>query len=660
MKKKILLIHPETPATYWSFKYILKILGRRAAFPPLGLMTVAALIPDNYEVKLVDMNTSPLEERDIVNADLVFLSAMIIQKESFELVAARCAGLGKTVIAGGPYPTSLYKNIEGVDHFVLGEAELTLPHFLRDYENGKPRKIYQSKDKPDLSTSPIPRFDLVKHGNYTTMSLQYSRGCPFNCEFCDIIEMFGRVPRTKDPVQFISEMDALYKTGYRGPLFIVDDNFIGNKNRVKSLLPAVAAWQKKKKYPFMIFTEASINLASDEELMDLMVDAGFNKVFLGIETPDEKSLRQSQKEQNLRLGLLDAVAKIQGKGMEVTAGFILGFDSDPPDIFDIQIDFIRRSGIPMAMVGLLTVLPNTQLYRRLESENRNLKQTSGNNTHDLQLNFAPVMDAEVLVKGYKKVISHIYRPTEYFNRCLIMMKTMPEGRFYAGAVTPRMLLLAVRIFLFSFVRQIFTSYCIQYLEYLAAALKIRIGLFPKAIKMAMFGYHFYKITQEIIAVADFSASIEKISRGLRSRIENIRFNRIEDIIHDLLSLDVSVLERRLIMKIQKRYKTFHQDFRSHIEEPMRRLGDDFKIYTEIVAESLRKKFESGMPNLKAARELNRYSQKIKNKLKRKYRYINRDFRAHFGGLFDFFGARIDTLVHDFESRHNAQRQDAGR
>jgi radical SAM superfamily enzyme YgiQ (UPF0313 family) len=653
MKKTILMIYPETPAAYWSFKHILKIVGRRAAFPPLGLMTVAALVPDRYEVRLVDMNVTSLKAEDILGADFVFISAMIIQKDSFEQAVACCKDLGNTVVAGGPYPTSSYEKITGVDHFILGEAETVMSQFFIDFEKGNPQKVYQCTKKPDMSSSPVPRFDLIKQRNYTTMSLQYSRGCPFNCEFCDIIEMFGRVPRAKGPVQFVGEMDALYKTGYRGPLFIVDDNFIGNKRNVKKLLPAISAWQKERRYPYMIFTEASVDLADDEELMDMMIDAGFNKVFLGIETPVQESLILSQKRQNVRIELKDGIEKIQRKGMEVTAGFILGFDSDPADVFDIQVDFINRSGIPMAMVGLLTALPNTQLYRRLESEDRITKETSGNNTNAFEVNFKPVMGIENLVNGYKKVISRIYDPGAYFSRCLVMMKRMPRGRFYAGAATPRMMLYVVRIFLLSFIRQVCSFYGNRYLKFLAKALSISPGCFPKAIKMALFGHHFYKITRGILAADDFSASIEKLRIGLRTRIEKIRVEKIEDVMRDLFSLDAALLERRFIIKAQKKYAALQQDFSKIIEEQMKRLGDEFKAYIEMMLQSLRKRFESGTTQESAVKELKLRLKEIKNRLKRRYRYLNGDFQAYFHGLFNFFNARIDNLIREFESRCEA-------
>jgi radical SAM superfamily enzyme YgiQ (UPF0313 family) len=652
MKYNILMIYPEIPMTYWSFKYILKLVGRRAAFPPLGLMTVAALLPEQYEAALVDMNTAPLKERDIIAADLIFISAMIIQKESFERVVALCKSLGKTVVAGGPYPTGSHKNITGVDHFVLGEAEITLPLFLSDWELGVPHALYLCDDRPDITKTPVPRFDLVKHRHYTTMSLQYSRGCPFNCEFCDIIELFGRVPRTKEPAQFIAEMDGLYRTGYRGPLFIVDDNFIGNKRNVKKLLPAITRWQKEKAYPFMITTEASINLADDEELMDMMIDAGFNKVFLGIETPVEESLKQAGKSQNTKVSLLESVERIQRKGMEVTAGFIIGFDSDPENVFDLQMDFIRKSGIPMAMAGLLLALPNTQLYRRLESEGRIIKESTGNNTHNFRLNFIPVLDKDLLVQGYKSFLSRIYTPREYFNRCLILMSRMPKGRVGRGAFSFWTILLVIRIFLSSMFRQVFSSYGKQYLQYLSAAVRLKPGMFPKAVKMALFGYHFFRITKEIVDVDDFSVSIEEIRQSLRYRIERISFDRLEDILGDIFTLDHGVLDKAFVARVLKKYRLLYDDFHANIEEPMKRLMDEFQVYIEMVTLSMKKKLEGMIANGGGSiRELKEYCSEIKHQARKKYRYLNRDLRRYFDGLLEFFDNRIDTIIIELESRY---------
>lgn len=650
MKKKILLVYPETPMTYWSFKYILKLVGRRSAFPPLGLMTVASIIPNRYDVSLVDMNTDGLRERDVASADLIFISAMMIQKESFEKVVSLCNKLGKTVVAGGPYPTGSHQYITGVDHFVLGEAEITLPLFLGDWERGAPRSLYLSSEKPDITQTPVPRFDLVKHRYYTTMSLQYSRGCPFNCEFCDIIELFGRVPRTKTAEQFLAEMDALYDTGYRGPLFIVDDNFIGHKKNVKELLAAVSEWQKERSYPFMITTEASVNLADDGELMDLMVDAGFNKVFLGIETPVAESLELTGKKQNLKGSLLQGVERIQRAGMEVTAGFIIGFDSDPDNVADLQMDFIRESGIPMAMAGLLIALPNTQLYRRLKSEGRILAETSGNNTHSFTTNFIPTMDGEKLAKEYKKLIARIYTPREYFARCLTLMERMPRSNVGRGAYSFWTILLVVRIFLSSVFRQIFSSYGREYLRYLSAAVKIRPGMFPKAVKMALFGYHFFRITGEILAADDLSASIETMRLGLRRRIDRIRIGRLEDIAREMFALDREVFRASFIAAVQKKYRRLHDDFHIIIEEPIMKLADDLRIYIDAATRSMRSRMEGRSPGARSAEELKNYCRSIKQRARKKYRSINGDFRKYFDDVLDLFEKNVDALILEYENR----------
>ncbi len=649
MKKKILLVYPETPLAYWSFKYIMKLVGRKAAFPPLGLLTVASLIPDRYDVTLADLNTAPLQDREIQEADLVFISGMIIQKDSFDRVVDRCRRLGTTVVAGGPYPTASHRGIFGVDHFVLGEAEVTLPLFFSDYETGSPKKIYRSDVRPDIRRSPIPRFDLLRYGDYTTMSLQYSRGCPFNCEFCDIIELFGRVSRTKAPEQFIAEMEALYRTGYRGPLFVVDDNFIGNKREVKGLLRAVTRWQKEKRYPYILTTEASINLADDGELMDLMVEAGFSKVFLGIETPVEESLELSHKGQNLKAPMLESVERIQRKGMEVTAGFIVGFDTDPENVFDLQIDFIRKSAIPMAMAGLLIALPNTALYRRLASEGRILSESSGNNTHDFKMNFTPVMERGRLVEGYKRLISRIYSPEEYFARSLDLMKRMPKGRVGMGALSFGTMALLVRIFFSSLFRQTFSSYGIRYLGYLASAIRISPGLLPKAVKLALFGHHFFRITKELVAIDDFSVSVERIREGLRRGIERLRSHHAEVLLGDMRSLLRDLLENEIITATQTRYRKLHDDFSGMIEGPMRRLADDLRAYLDEAARSIRKKLDPRNPSAEAAlRELGELRRSVAGRLRLRYRRVNNELHEHMAGLLEFFDARLGSMIRELE------------
>jgi len=428
---KALLVYPEFPDTYWSFRHALEFEGRRAAFPPLGLLTVASMLPDTWETRLVDLNVEQLGNDDIEWADIVMVSAMIVQRESLEQVVAMSRRAGKKVVVGGPYVSTSSERLPDADHIFIGEAETTLPEFIRDLELGVPQKIYKADERPSLLNTPVPDFGLVDMHKYSAMNIQYSRGCPFQCEFCDIIEIYGRVPRTKSNQQMLAELDALKAFGWRGLVFIVDDNFIGNKKNVRQFMPDLIKWSRDHEYPFSYITEASVNLAEDDALLQMMEEAGFRRVFLGIETPVEESLIEAHKGQNTRRDLLDSVKKIQGYGLEVMAGFIVGFDNDPDDIFERQIKFIGDSGIPLAMVGLLNALPDTQLWRRLEKENRLTGMSDGNNT-DCHLNFIPKMNRDVLVDGYKQILRNIYSPAEYYSRALDCL-----SRFHQDRIEPR-------------------------------------------------------------------------------------------------------------------------------------------------------------------------------------------------------------------------------
>ena len=418
---KVLFLYPEIPDTFWSFKHALKFVSKKAAFPPLGLLTVASMMPGGWEKRLVDMNVRKLKDADILWADYVCISAMHVQKESVMKVIARCKALGAKIIAGGPYFTTSPDLFDDVDHLVPGEAELVLPELVADLVRGEARRIYAPRPGPNLCLTPVPQWDLIDLKDYDSMLVQFSRGCPFDCEFCDIVLLNGRRQRTKSPGQFIAELDSLYRHGWRGSVFVVDDNFIGSKAKVKEMLRELKVWMELHGRPFHFFTEASVNLAEDRELMTLMAEAGFNKVFVGIETPNLESLKETNKQQNLKNDLLEAVKTIQRSGMEVMGGFILGFDHDTESVFQRQIDFIQSSGITMAMVGLLTALPGTKLWKRLGTEGRLIGESSGNNT-SLSINFVPAMDVGNLLEGYRRVVETIYSPEGYYHRCVTFLK----------------------------------------------------------------------------------------------------------------------------------------------------------------------------------------------------------------------------------------------
>jgi radical SAM superfamily enzyme YgiQ (UPF0313 family) len=424
---KVLFIHPLYPTTFWSFKYALKFISKKAILPPLGLITISAMLPEKWERKLVDLNVSKLSLNDLIWADMVFISAMNVQRESVEQVIKECKLHNKKLVAGGPLFTQCSEDFSMIDHLILNEAEITLPMFIRDLEMGNPQHIYQTSEFPDICQTPVPDYKLLALKKYSTLSVQYSRGCPFSCDFCEIPYLFGHKVRTKDMLQILDELEKIYNLNWRGQIFIVDDNFIGNKKKLKNdFLPELINWMKVKKYPFEFITEASIDLADDEKLMDLMSEAGFTSVFIGIETPEEKSLEECKKIQNRNRDLLQSIRKINNKGLQVSAGFIVGFDSDTTSIFQRQIDFIQQSGIITAMVGLLNAPRNTKLYKRLHSENRILPTFSGNNT-DFNTNIIPKMSFQDLQTGYRKIIREIYSIKPFYQRIRIHLRNCKGG-----------------------------------------------------------------------------------------------------------------------------------------------------------------------------------------------------------------------------------------
>lgn len=493
---KALLIYPEFPDTFWSFRYALQFIHRKASSPPLGLLTIAAMLPEDWEKRLVDLNVEKLLDEALIWADLVFVSAMTVQKESVKEVIARCRMAGVRIVAGGPLFTTEHEAFGDVDHLVLNEAEITLPRFLDDLQKGNAGSLYTTDQWADIRQTPIPLWKLMNAKHYASINIQYSRGCPFNCEFCDITLLCGHAPRTKDKEQVIRELESVYASGFRGQVFFVDDNFIGNKKKLKEeILPAIIDWMAMRKHPFSFNTQASIELSDHKDLMDMMVRAGFDVVFIGIETPHEQSLAECSKHQNKNRDLLASVRTIQKAGLEVQGGFIVGFDSDPVTIFDDQIRFIQASGVATAMVGILIALPRTQLYERLKKEQRLLNETSGDNT-DFATNFIPRMDYDQLISGYKKVLSTLYSPRHYYDRARIFLQEYvpPQGKLFHFRFN----------YIAAFIKSIIVLGVIgkerfHYWRLLFWTLMTRPRLVPQAITLSIYGFHFRKVFEKRLA-----------------------------------------------------------------------------------------------------------------------------------------------------------------
>ena len=487
---KTLLIYPKYPETFWSFKHALKFIKKKASLPPLGLLTIAAMLPEEWDKRLVDMNVSGLGEDDLAWADCALISAMSIQRSSAREVIARCKKAGIKVIAGGPLFAGEYDQFEEVDHFVLNEAELTLGPFLADMEKGCAGRIYRTSGHCDMQSTPTPMWELLNLKHYASMSIQFSRGCPFNCEFCNVTALFGHRPRIKTSDQIIGELDGLYDRGWRGQVFFVDDNFIGNKGYLKSdLLPALIKWQKgRKRLPFN--TEASINLADDRELMDMMVEAGFDAVFIGIETPDNDCLNECNKLQNKNRDLIESVRLIQRSGLQVQGGFIVGFDNDTPSIFQRQIEFIQKSGIVTAMVGMLNAPPGTRLHERMMNEGRLIGIISGDNV-DGTTNIIPKMGLDALKEGYNRMITHIYSPKHYYKRAMTFLREYKLPKTRIPMDFQRLLAILRSSIRLGFLGK--ERY--QYWKILIWTFSHRPRLVPMAITLAIYGHHFRKISK---------------------------------------------------------------------------------------------------------------------------------------------------------------------
>lgn len=487
---KILLLNPEFPDTFWSYKHALRFVGKRAAFPPLGLLTVAGLLPADWDLRLVDLNVSRLRASDLAWADYAWIGAMTVQRETARRLIARCRVARLPVVAGGPLFTMEPESFPEVTHLVLNEAEITLPRFLADLAQQRARRVYASEEFADLTKTPVPRWDLINRKSYYSINIQYSRGCPFDCDFCNITALLGRRVRTKTTDQVIAELNAITARGWRGRVFFVDDNFIGNRHRLKTdLLPALIDWRRD--HPGVRFqTEASINLADDPRLLESMVAAGFDAVFIGLETPNEAALNECGKRQNTHRDLTADVRKIQRAGLQVQGGFIVGFDADSPSVFQRQIAFIQNSGIVTAMVGLLQAPIGTRLYQRMAAAGRLRGSASGDNVEGTT-NIATLMDFERLHSGYKEILNHIYAPRHYYQRIRTLLRALPRPALRGMPTRDDLLALArsiVRLGILGRER-------LHYWRLLFWTLRRRPTHFPLAVTLAISGYHFRRVCE---------------------------------------------------------------------------------------------------------------------------------------------------------------------
>jgi radical SAM superfamily enzyme YgiQ (UPF0313 family) len=527
---KVLCIAPLFPETYWGHERSLRLIGKRALLPPLGLLTVAALLPHGWEVRLCDMNVRALEDADLDWADVVFLSGMIVQRPSMLDVAARARARGKIVVAGGPHASATPEALAPyVDTIVVGEADELMGSLCDALVAGRATlpKRFVATSKPELKRLPPPRYDLLDIAAYHVIGVQWGRGCPFHCEFCDIVELFGRQPRTKEPAQLLRELDAILATGFRGTLFVVDDNFVGNRKATLALLGPMADWMRAHDFPFQILTEASIDLAGCDDLIAGMVAAGFDCVFVGIETPSKEALRETHKMQNLAVELDQAIDKLVRSGLDVTAGFIMGFDADDAEALNRQRDWVLRAPIPQAMIGVLNALPGTQLERRLVREGRLLQRSDGETFG--RPNFKTKLPESVLLTTYRNALAAIYQPERYFERCLRALQLRPDtdGKF------SQPLRYGLRCLFLSLWRQgVAGSYRRAYWRFLGKILWRAPKRLERAVSLAIAGEHMIRYTREVVlprlsqAIDDARAEevvseIKPAYRGARSDLENI-------------------------------------------------------------------------------------------------------------------------------------------
>lgn len=578
MKKiKVLMVYPLFPPSFWSFSESVKFLGKKAVMPPTGLATVAAMLPaEKFEVLPInDLNVEPLSDERLREADIVMFSAMIVQKDSLRENIARAKELGKTTVVGGPF-ASLYRGevaAMGADYLVLGEAEITLAPFVEDWLAGKASPVYDEcsvrgrnpvlltkENKPVITNTPIPRWDLLKLRRYSSMAVQFSRGCPFDCEFCDIVAQNGHFPRAKTPGQLIAELEAIRLTGWRGPIFIVDDNFIGNRVAVRALLPELIKWQQENGYPFSLVTEASVDLANENlrDIREMMGRAGFEDVFCGAESPEPETLAMMNKRQN-RGDLSEKIRILQNSGLAVMAGFIVGNDSDRPDVFDKLFEFIQKNGIVMAMAGLLTAIRGTKLYKRLEAEGRLRPEIIGNNTHQFRLNFAPKLDEKFIINGYVGLLEQLYSPKNYYARCRVQIRQMGKRKLVSRLNWPSVKA-AVRIFYRNLIRHPSGEFARFIFDTFVSAP----SELPEAIAQAVKFAHFEKITKDAISAHRYPEKVATLYESFEKRAAELRGDL------NVCLTKLAKLEKQTINRASKMRMSLDPNFRSGAEESFER------------------------------------------------------------------------------------------
>ncbi len=584
---RVLPVFPAFPPSFWSYRYAVDLVGKKATMPPTGLATVCAMLPRKHfdVMPIVDLNVEPLTDETIKKSDIIFTSSMIVQKNSLEELIERAHYFGKKVVAGGPYPTS-YQDDVPADYLILDEAEVTLEPFLQDLLNARTQKVYNEANtlpriqqellsksgKPKLNQTPIPRWDLLKLEQYSSLAIQYSRGCPFNCEFCDITTLFGRESRTKTPEQIIQEIEAIYTTGWRGSIFIVDDNFIGNRAEVRKMLPVLSAWQKKHKYPYTLFTEASMDLANpaNKNIREGMIDAGFDSVFIGIESDDAEVLKKMKKQQNLgAISPADKIRILQEAGFEVTGGFIIGSDGEKPDVFERIFKFIQTSGVVIPMAGLLTALRGTSLYNRLEREGRLRRETTGNNTHQLGFNFKPQLDESFLVQGYIGLLQKLFDSSNYYERCRVLSKR--RGEYHHSNLVDAKGLHAFANLLFenTLIHPDMAFY--KYLTQTAFSNPSRI---PEAVVHAAKLRHFKIMTENTLEVMKYTEKTKSLYESFCEHANKIRGDAKERI------RELGRVEKSVIKEAKIRYARLHDDFRENARGALDSLTSMVKSYKQ--------------------------------------------------------------------------------